>query len=223
MDKNYLVTKSNSLIHSRYELSLEEQRIILTLATMVQPDDEGFKTYTMSVSDFAKLTNVDPASKYTKLKGITKKLMQKVFEIDDEEQCLQLHWLSSCRYVKKQGMIELKISDELKPYMLQLKEKFTSYYLRNILSMKSKYSVRMYEILKSNQFKGSFIIELDVLKRMLKCETYKQWTHIRTRIIEPSIKEINYYTDLFVDYKPIKSGRSINSIEFILLPDFIGL
>ncbi|MCB2362164.1 replication initiation protein [Clostridium estertheticum] len=45
MDKNYIVTKSNSLINCNYDLSVQEQKIILTLASMVQPQDTEFKEY----------------------------------------------------------------------------------------------------------------------------------------------------------------------------------
>ena len=66
MEKNYLVTKSNYFImNSSYDLSLEEQKIILTLASMVQPNDEEFKPYIFKISDFMELLGVN-----TKTKGI---------------------------------------------------------------------------------------------------------------------------------------------------------
>ena len=56
MDENYLITKSNYFImNCNYDLSLEEQKIILTLASMVQPEDEDFKAYKFRISDFMKL------------------------------------------------------------------------------------------------------------------------------------------------------------------------
>ncbi|EPY6472502.1 replication initiation protein, partial [Clostridium sporogenes] len=82
MEKNYLVTKSNYFImNSSYDLSLEEQKLILTLASMVQPDDEEFKTYEFKIGDFMKLLGIEDKSKYTKIPRVTKELMKKVFEI----------------------------------------------------------------------------------------------------------------------------------------------
>ena len=58
MNQNYLVTKSNYFImNSSYDLSLEEQKIILTLASMVSPEDEDFKTYKFKPGLFNKLIN----------------------------------------------------------------------------------------------------------------------------------------------------------------------
>lgn len=217
MDRNYLITKSNTLINTRYDLKLEEQKIILALASMVQPDDEDFKPYVMSVREFAELTGVESAgNKYTRLRKLTKELMTKVFEIETDKEYIQVAWLSSCRYIKDSGMIELKFSDELKPYMLQLKNKFTSYYLSNVLQMKSKYSIRLYEILKSEQYKSRTALTLDELRFILKCENYAKWQNMKQRVIEPSIIEINKLTDILIDYTPIKKGRSIIALEFTI-------
>ena len=80
MEANYLVTKSNYFImNSSYDLSLEEQKIILTLASMVQPDDDEFKTYKFKIADFMELLGVENQAKYTVIPKITKELMKKVF------------------------------------------------------------------------------------------------------------------------------------------------
>lgn len=81
MDKNYMVTKSNKLIACNYDLSLQEQKIILTLASMVQPQDTEFKEYEFKIKDFIKLLGVEGQNKYTELPKITKELKKKVFEI----------------------------------------------------------------------------------------------------------------------------------------------
>ena len=60
MDKKYLVTKSNYFImNSSYDLSLEEQKLILTLASMVQPNDEEFKAYKFKIADFIRLLGIE--------------------------------------------------------------------------------------------------------------------------------------------------------------------
>ena len=68
MDKDYLVTKSNYFImNSNYDLSLEEQKVILTLASMVQPTDEQFKLYKFKISNFIKLLGIETQTKYTEI------------------------------------------------------------------------------------------------------------------------------------------------------------
>ena len=46
------------------------------------------------------------------------------------------NWVSSIDYIKDTGLIELEFSEKLIPYLLQLKEQFTRYELKNILHLK---------------------------------------------------------------------------------------
>ena len=149
MNKDYLVTKSNFFImNSSYDLSLQEQKIILTLASMVQPLDEEFKPYKFKINDFMKLLDVDTKTKYTEVPKITKNLMKKVFEIRQGKKILQVAWLSSAEYEEGSGYVELEFSPKLKPFMLKLNSMFTQYKLENILSMKMLISMLQLMILK---------------------------------------------------------------------------
>lgn len=220
MDKNYLVTKSNYFImNSNYDLSLEEQKLILTLASMVQPTDEEFKPYKFRIADFMELLGVEDKSKYTQIPKITKELMKKVFEIQEGNTLLQVAWLNSARYEKGSGMVTLKFSPDLKPYMLQLKEKFTQYQLANVLTMKSKYSPRIYEILKCNEFKkqGYTEVEIDELRRLLKTENiYPLYADFKRKVIQQAQKELKALTDISFEFEEIKTGRKVTSIRFYI-------
>lgn len=220
MDKEYLVTKSNYFImNSSYDLSLEEQKLILTLASMVQPKDEGFKPYIFKISDFMELLGVDTKTKYTEIPKITKELMKKVFEIEEGKKIIQVAWLSSAEYEKGSGEVELQFSPKLKPYMLKLNELYTSYKLANILNMKSKYSPRIYEFLKCNQFKQQGFIQIEVndLRKLLKAEDiYPKYNDFKRFIILKAQKELKKLTDISFDFEEIKTGRKITSIKFYI-------
>ena len=220
MNNNYLVTKSNHFImHSSYDLSLEEQKLILTLASMVQPDDEEFKPYRFKISDFIKLLGIVDKSKYTEVPRTTKELMKKVFEIEEGNTILQVAWLSSASYEKGSGYVELEFSPKLKPYMLQLKEKFTQYRLANILSMKSKYSPRIYEILKCNEFKKQGYIEIEVeeLRKLLKAtEIYPRYNDFKRKVILQTQKELNKLSDISFEFEEIKTARKVTSLRFYI-------
>lgn len=220
MDKNFIVKKSNYFImNSSYDLSLEEQKLILTLASMVQPSDEDFKPYRFKISEFMNLLGVDTKTKYTEVPKITKELMKKVFEIDEDDELIQISWLSSATYKKGRGLVELEFSPKLKPYMLKLNSMFTQYKLSNILSMKSKYSPRIYEILKCNEFKkqGFIELEIDELRKLLKVENiYPRYNDFKRKIIEQSQKELNSKTDISFEFEEIKTGRKVTLLKFYI-------
>ncbi|MDF2677425.1 MAG: repB [Bacillota bacterium] len=218
MDKQFLVTKSNYFImNSSYDLSLEEQKIILTLASMVQPDDEEFKSYKFKINEFMDLLGVNTKTKYTSIPKITKELMKKVFEIHEGKKLIQIAWLSSAVYEKGSGYVELTFSPYLKPYMLKLNTMFTQYKLANILSMKSKYSPRIYEILKCNEFKKQKSIQIDLkdLRKLVKSENiYPLFADFKRKIIMQSQKELKKLTDISFDFEEIKTGRKVTSLKF---------
>ena len=59
MSNTNLVTKSNELIEARYKLTLYEQRLILLLISIIQPDDDDFIDYELHVSVFAEMFGID--------------------------------------------------------------------------------------------------------------------------------------------------------------------
>lgn len=220
MEENYLVTKSNYFImNSSYDLSLEEQKIILTLASMVQPEDEEFKPYIFKISDFMELLGVENQAKYTEIPKITKELMKKVFEIQEGDTLIQTAWLSGAKYKKGSGEVELTFSSYLKPYMLKLNTMFTQYKLANILSMKSKYSPRIYEILKCNEFKKQGYIEIEVeeLRKLLKADNiYPRYNDFKRKVLEQTQKELKKISDINFNFEEIKTGRKVTSLRFYI-------
>lgn len=219
MNKDYIIKKSNYFVmNSHYNLSIEEQKIILTLASMVKPEDEEFKSYRFGIAEFINLVGIKNRNQYTEIPRITKELMKKVFEIQEKNKIIQVAWLSSAIYEKGSGYVELEFSPHLKPYMLKLNSMFTQYKLGNILMMKSKYSPRFYEFLKCNEFKKQgFEIELNELKYLLKIEdTYKRFYDFKKKVLLYSQKEINELTDITFSFQEIKKGRKIDKIKFYI-------
>jgi plasmid replication initiation protein len=216
MDKGYLVTKSNKLICANYDLSLQEQKIILTLASMVQPQDTELKEYEFKIKDFIALLGLKDQSKYTEVRKITKELKKKVFEIKEGTDIVQVSWLGGVRYKTKEGIVILRLDPDLKPYMLQLKELYTSYRLENVLSLKSKYSIRLYEILKSNLYKKEVHIELEELKKMVgaKEKSYDVYQNFKNKVIVKAQEELKLKTDTYFDFEEVKTSRKVTSLKF---------
>jgi len=222
MKQNYKVVKQNDLIQkSRYNLSMQEQKIVLYLITKVKPEDTDLHLYEFKIKDFCEICGIDMTSgkNYTMLKDTIKKLADKSnwitikTENGGEIETL-LRWIEKPYIDKKSGTIKIRLDRDMKPFLLELKERFTVYNLYYTLAMKSKYSIRLYEILKSYEFQRSCTFEIDEFKMMLCAETYKLFGHLKEKVLDISLREINDFGDIIVTYELKKKGRKINTITF---------
>lgn len=212
--KNNLVVKSNDLIEARYELSLNEQKIMLYSVSKIDMEDDNFNIITVGVKKFFQLLDTS-TERYTELREIVRTLRGKEIIINTPKGEIITGWLSSIEYKQDTGTIDLEFSQKLVPYLLQLKKRFTRYQLRNILYLKSKYGIRLYELMKQYQTIGKREFNLEELKYILFIEgKYQRIYDLERFVLEPAVKEINKYTDISISYKKIKTGRSITSILF---------
>ncbi|MCM3759149.1 replication initiation protein [Sporosarcina aquimarina] len=221
MEENYLVTQSNNLIEARHKkpLTAREQKIVLSMVGMIQPSDEDFKDYRISVKSFSEMLGLKGSVKYTQMKGIAENLMSKTVEIPKKNGgWILANWISSAEYKEGEGVIELSFSPKLKPYMLQLKNQFTSYRLSNILNLNSTYSIRLYELMKKWQHLGKWGCSVEDLRGKLGVgeKIYPRYANLKARVLAPAIAEVNEKTDLFIRFNEIKNGRSVERIEFIV-------
>jgi len=209
-DDKALVVKDNKLIEAHFKLTKLEQHIVLSMVSKIHKDDVEFKRYKMPIKEFF---GAEYGSKYEEMKNATERLMQKIIKIKKEKSFLQVAWLSSAEYYEGEGIVELEFSPKLKPYLLQLKEKFTAYELANVIEFNSTYSIRIYELLKQYEKIKSRNIELDELQKMMGTE-YKTFYDFKRKVIEIAERELKEKADIYFTYNPIKFGRKVNSIEF---------
>lgn len=217
LQTNNVVTKSNILIEANYKLTITEQKIILFLVSKIRKDDDDFKAYTLPIKEFCRLLGYKGNTKYSEMRKITKGLIGKVLEIREEKKLKQMSWLSYVEYNEQDGSVNLSFDPRLKPYLLQLKREFTSYKLKNVMELKSGYSIRLYEILKKWQNIKEVEIPLEELRKMVGAiDKYLEYHNFKKRVLKPSHEEIYGKTDISFDYQEIKKGRKVDSIRFMI-------
>jgi plasmid replication initiation protein len=216
MCKDNLVVKHNSLIKSRYDYTISELRLIITVASMIKADDKNFKDYEIIVKDYAELLNSKTKeSLYRDLKKLGKKLLSQPLEIEKENGFLICNWFSSYEYAAREGKIICSFDPKLKPYLLELQEQFTKYKLENILMMKSTYSIRLYELAKSWQKIGYFEMDIKEFRISIGANNiYPLYANLKQKAINVAIKEINNFTDISLKFIEIKTSRKITKIRF---------
>jgi len=211
-----IVTQSNTIVEARYNLPLGEQRLILTMISKIQPEDEDFKPYRISVKEFTEFLGIDTDSAYRECKKITEKLLTRVINVEESDGLLQIGWLSAAKYIDGSGMVNLSFDPLLKSYLLQLKSGFTSCKLTMLLSFKSQYTMRIYTLLKQYQKLKTREIEMPLLREMLgiRVEQYKRYNDFKKDVLERTKKELIEKADLYFEFDEIKYGRKIGALEF---------
>jgi len=194
---------------------MQEQKIVLYLVSKIMPGDEDFKYYEMSVRDFCKVCELDSENggNYKHIKQTLKNLRDKSVWVKDDSGKERLYaWIDTVTMDENDGKVLIRLSHTMKPYLLQLKEHFTRYSLYYVLAMKSQYSIKVYELLKSYEYKGICEFDLDDLRVRLNAEKYPNHHDFMRRVINTAITEINGNTDIEVSYTLEKAGRRYSKI-----------
>lgn len=217
LDKEFVVSQDNKLIFSKYDMTALEQKLLLILISTIKKTDKEAPSSLFRVVDLAKLLNVIPEMLYRDLPKICKKIMSRVIEIQaDNGNWEMFNIISYAHYTARQGIIQLDIHEKAEPYLLELKECFASYQLKNIINLSSKYSIRIFQLANANKYQREFIMSIEDFKDMLKLvqKSYKEFSNIRIKVLNPAIKEINEKTSLKVNYEPIRTGRRVSGLRF---------
>lgn len=225
-DKNKVVKKGNSLLTARYQLSELAIKLITLIYSNIKEEDPVDKLYEIKVKDVADLLNKRNKKVYSELKIATKELIEESILIEDKEnnKWEMFSWVSGAKCEK--GIISFYISPGLKPYVLDIKKNYLKYQLRNILRLKGKYVIRMYEMLKNtfnladkyNTLKEK-LVTIEEFRNYIGAPESYIWggsSGLRNRIVESAKKQFKEKTDIYFDYKEIKKGKKVYAIKFII-------
>jgi plasmid replication initiation protein len=217
-----VVAKANDLVRARHSLSTVEQRIFATMVANLERGEDEFDVQEVSLGRVCDLSETDKSNVYRKADQIADDLLDRSVEVQTEtedgtREFTKYNCFSLCRHREGSGTIEAKFNDDMRPYLLRLKEKFTLYLISVFLRLRSKYSTQMYELLKMRQGLRRLRISVDELRRTLALENkYKRFTDLRKRVIEQARKELHEKADIYFTYKVYRKNNSPQEIDFYI-------
>lgn len=214
----HLVVKSNELINARMNgFSVAQIRLFEMLIAQLEKEQDEFQPQRIYLSDFVSGTGTKHKGEFERAREVTKSLMGHVIEIWDGDKLKQRNILYRADYDKKKPYVEIVFHPDLRPYLLQLKERFTSYDVRNILALKKIHSIRLYQLLKQYLFTGTCTFEVDRLKYILGVENkYKKYNDFKKYAIQAAQKELSAKCDITFEFEEIKKGRKVELLKFII-------
>ena len=219
--KNAMIAmQHNNLVEAKYSMTLQQKRIMIWLVSQIKPDDIDFKEHTLSIKELVEICQLSGESSYKEIRNITFSLIEKGIRIIDitdpsNKREIQVSWLSSADYY--QGKVKLSFSPKLKPYLLQLKEKFTAINVIDLMQFKSVHAIRIYELLKQYQDIGERVLSLEEIKDCCGVsDKLKQYGELKKRLLLIAQREINEKSDIHIKFECIKPSRKILGIKFII-------
>lgn len=216
---------ANQIVQARHKLDPRQQKVIAWGISQIARDDSDFLTHTLSVSEFAKLTGSESGSLFKEMESVTKSLLRSIVEIrvnDGDRRRIAFQWLSRCVYRDGEGTVEIRFHDELKPYLLELKSRFTQLRLDRFFKFRSSYTIRFFERCEMQRGlnRQTWRATLEELREWLGVEesSYPKFGLFRERILDAAQKELDLRSDWSFSFVTIKTGRKITGVEFTLRP-----
>lgn len=225
-----LVTMSNALTRAGHGLTLSEKRIVASAVAKLDsrralPPGEVPRTR-ISAAEYAETFGVDLDTAYDQLQAGARMLYKRSITFFEPAfrrngkplppTMVQMRWVGSVKYQKGEGWVELAWWPDLLRHLVGLQRQFTTYQLQQASALRSTYSWKLLELLM--RFKSTGRAEYTVEDFCASMDaTEKQaanFAKIRTKIIEPAVKELTEKDGWLIQWMPIKAGRKVAAVRF---------
>ena len=210
------VVKSNQVIEASYHLSTVEQRLVLAAISRIpknQPvtDDEVY----LVTTDEMRALGVHEKTVYRDLKEAVSRLYERSININIEGVSIKMRWVQEVRFMDSQGIIGIRFSKPILPFISNLSREFTKYALSDIAGMSSAYAIRVYELISQYRDIGKREVAVADLRHMLELGTrYPLFADFKRWAVETAVDQINAHSPLHVTYELRKTGRKYTHIIF---------
>ena len=222
-----LIRKANEFVEARYKFDIWETRVFAYMLTLIKYSDTDFAEYKINVGDIVKEFDLsDGGFVYDEIKKASDKLLSKKVQIERTTpegivEILDTYLVVSTARPKeatKDNYIKLSFHPALKPFLVELKQRYLVYDIRNILSLTSIYSIRLFELLKQYQKIGKRRFQIDELKLLLSIEPdeYILYGHFKDRIIKKAQKDLLEHTDIYFEFDEEAEKKRVYAITFYI-------
>jgi plasmid replication initiation protein len=215
------IRQHNAITTARYEMTACEMDIVFYLLSLLRKEDRVGTFYQVKVLDLMAMTGRQ--WNYQQFLEATSALRTREYIFEDNKRLLQVGLLASSEYLKGEGVIELEISEKIRPYFIDLKRNFTSFRLQAAFSLNSKYAKRIYQIVSQWKDKSqtrTFSLHDFKVMLMLKDpkginpEQYTKVSMFQKHVLDVAVTQINQHTELRIAYQLHKKGRAFEEISF---------
>ena len=188
-----------------------------------QPDHLE-REHTITAKEFAEQFNLDVGSVYKILKRVAKRLTETCITLERPE-LFETWYIALCNMAKynyKNGSLSVRFSEEILPYLAQVRSRFVLYNLKDVANFGSLYTTRLYELIQEYKDTGIIMQSIAQLRNVFAVgKKYKYYKDFKVKTFNHAVNEINsQYKKLGLKYLEIKAGASkkIVAIQFNFNP-----
>ena len=230
LNPDYYVVTANDLIKGRQKMSLREAQLLFIAISQVVREDKDFKTYTTTVTELANFMGIDENSLYRDLEGICTSLCKQVVKIQiggtnarGKAKWKVFSWVQSAEY--DSGKLTLRLSDDIKPYLLELDKYYTQTQLGTLMTFRSYYTTRLYQYLRADtgakwESVEEWYFTCEELRELfqVKEKQYKLPRDLIRYTIMPALEELGNsdYAHIwdYKEHRASKRGRPLIGVSF---------
>ena len=183
----------------------------------LQPE-ELQREHVLTAKEFSQVFNTDIHNTYRLLNKACRKLMKTDLTLPRNElpELWQINVCSRAKYNKKAGYITIKFTDDIMPYLSQVRKKFVLYNLKEIANFGSLYTTRLYELIQEFKETGYMIKSVDKLREVFAVgNSFKLYADFKRRTFDHACKEINDHYKMNLGYEELKEKRKVVAIKFV--------
>lgn len=228
-DEDDYVLQAHQISRSSYSMPVIQRRLLHLLMAQVQIRGDGFDLLEMTTGDVVRALQMpDGGDSYTRIREAVEGLMKVVLRVETPEGWQLFHWVEAARLIKSRDVIQFKVSGELLPYVLQVKELWRILPVADMTRLQGKYSIRLFELVMADRGhagKGGnppdcwfTDLEFDDLRVMLTLapHEYQRTEAFRRVVLDGPIREINgagIGLHITADYEFFRRGRRLLGVR----------
>ena len=181
------------------------------------------REHILTAKEFSELFNIDIDNSYRFLQKAVDKLMKTDIKVERIElkEVWRINICSMAKYNKGGGYITVKFTDDVMPYLAQVKKKFVLYNLKEIANFGSLYTTRLYELLQEFKETGWMLKSVDQLREAFAVgNSFKLYGDFKAKILNHACQEINDNYDMDLRFEEEKEGRKVVAVKFFFKKTF---
>jgi hypothetical protein len=222
---------ANQIAWSAHDLSVMQARVVYLMMCQVRPEDTDLSCIEMKVGDILRALNMsDQGNRYNEIKAAIKGAMGKIIDLETPDGWVMFPWFMRAWYYKARDVIRVQFADELKPFILNMKDRFHIHMIADIAKLQGRYALRLYEMAmsyegmagKGGNKPGEWYLDLqfDYLRHIFGIgdNQYKAKKDLRVYVVDNPVREINEAgigIRIDCDYDKWRRGRRLDGVRLL--------